>query len=337
MNDENLATIQRIYDVQPHSNADSLDVAKVLGWQVITKRGEFKENDLVVYIAIDAVLPERPEFEFLRNKNFRIRSIKLRGKESAGIVFPLSILPNFDYDLKGPIAEGTDVTKWIGVRKYEKPLPVQLSGMAYGILPGFIIMTDEDNLRSYPKALEEMWGRPYYITRKDDGCSGTFFLHGSEFGVCSRKIWLKPSDTNGFWRIARKYDLENILRKAFPNRSIAIQGEVCGPQIQQNRLGLKDLELHIFNIFDITERIYFDYEQMVKFCDEFDLPMVTLVNEGNAFGYNIDELVNLANELQYPTGGPAEGIVVRPKENFRSEVLEKFWSGKIINEKYKES
>ena len=334
---ENLATIQRIYDVCTHPNADSLDTAKVLGWQVVTNRGKFKNNELVVYIAIDTVLPDHPEFEFLRNKKFRIKPIRLRGKESAGIVFPLSLLPKFEYDLRGPIAEGTDVTKWIGVEKYEKPIPFALSGLAHGIIPGFIIMTDEDNLRSYPKALEEMWGRPYYITRKDDGCSGTFFLHGTEFGVCSRKIWLKPSDTNGFWRIAKKYNLENILRESFPNRSIAIQGEICGPKIQQNRLELKELELHIFNIFDITERTYFDYDQIVKFCNKYELPMVTLINEGNAFGYNVDDLVNLANELKYPNGGPAEGIVVRPKENFRSDILEKFWSGKIISEKYKEN
>src|ERR1035438_10745564 len=89
----NLATIQKVRNVRHHPNADLLDIVQVLGWQVVTKRDEFKESDLCVYIVIDTVLPEKAEFEFLRNKHFRIKPIRLRGEESAGICFPLSILP----------------------------------------------------------------------------------------------------------------------------------------------------------------------------------------------------------------------------------------------------
>lgn len=333
---ENLATMQRVRNVRHHPNADALDLVQILGWQVVTKRDEFKENDLAVYVVIDTVLPEHPTFEFLRNKHFRIKPIRLRGEESAGIVFPLSILGQFNYDMRGPVMEGVDVTQWIGVKHYEKPVPADLAGQAFGHIPGFLIVTDEDNLRTYPDALPELWGRPYYITRKDDGCSGTFFLHNGEFGVTSRRIHLKESETNGFWRMARKYDLENVLRKAFPDKSIAIQGEVCGPGVQKNKLGLKELELHVFNVFDIVGRSYLDYAHLTEFCTNYGLTMVTQVGEGTAFGYNIEELVKFANEQKYPTGGPAEGVVVRPKESFKSEVLKKHWSGKVLNEKYKE-
>jgi len=88
----NLATIQIVKNVRHHSNADALDLIQILGWQVVTKRDEYKENDLCIYVAIDTILPDKPEFEFLRNKNFRIKPIRLRGMESAGICFPLSIL-----------------------------------------------------------------------------------------------------------------------------------------------------------------------------------------------------------------------------------------------------
>lgn len=344
-----IATIQKVKNVRKHPNADALDIVQVLGWQVITKRDEFKEDDFCVYVVIDSVLPDKPEFEFLRNKNFRIKPIRLRGMESAGICFPLSILPHYNPDNYGQkqftysnvdgnygatIEEGLDVTEIIGVKHYEKPVPAELAGQAYGAMPGFIIMTDELNLRSYPDAIPELWSRPFYITRKDDGCSGTFFTKGEEFGVCSRKIHLKESETNGFWRMARKYDLKNAIQKAFGDKAIAIQGEVVGPGIQKNKLGLKELEFHIFNIFDIVNRTYLDYAQVVDFCKNSNVPMVTLVTEGNSFGYNIEELVKLANEQTYPIGGPAEGIVIRPKESFRSVALGKFWSGKILNEAY---
>jgi len=333
---ENLATIQTVKNVRHHPGADALDLVQVLGWQVVTKRDQFKENDLCVYIAIDTIVPEAPDFEFLRDKHFRIRPIRLRKEDSAGIVFPLSILSNFGYDMRGPIMEGLDVTDVIGVKKYEKPIPAELIGLAFGGLPGFLIMTDEDNLRSYPDAIPELYGRPYYITRKDDGCSGTFFVRGGEFGVCSRKVHLKESDTNGYWRMAKKYDIANALQKAFPDVAIALQGEVVGPGIQQNKLGLKELELHVFNLFDIVNRLYLDYDKVVSFTKEYNIPMVPLVNEASAFGLTLDELVKLANEQKYSTGGPAEGIVVRPKEGFRSLALEKPWSGKVLNENYKE-
>lgn len=333
----NLATIQKIREILPHNNADALEIAKVLGWQVVVKKGEFKAGDLVVYIVIDTVLPERAEFEFLRTKHFRIKPIRLRGEESAGICFPLSILPNYEphnsvEEWKSVITEGFDITELLNIKHYEKPIPAELAGQAKGHLPGFLIMTDEDNLRTYPDALPELWGRQYYITRKDDGCSGTFYLNGGEFGVCSRRIDLKENETNGFWRMARKYDLEKVLRAEFGDEPWAIQGEVCGPGIQDNHLGLTELELHVFNLFDIKRRSYANYNRLVEFCNKYNLIRVTdIVDDGSAFGFNIEELVKLASEQKYPNGFPAEGIVIRPKEGFTSGVLKKAWSGKVLN------
>lgn len=325
----NLATIQTIKDVRKHPNADSLDIVKVLGWEVVTKRDEFKIGDLCVYICIDTIVPEIPEFEFLRNKNFRIKPIRLRKEYSNGICFPLNILPS---DLQ--VGEGLDVTNILNIRKYEKPVPAELAGIAVGHIPGFLIITDEDNLRSNPEAVPEMYGRPYYITRKEDGSSGTYFVRNGTFGVCSRRIHLKESETNGFWRMARKYDIENVLKTAFPDKDIAIQGEVVGPGIQNNKLGLKELEFRLFNLFDINTRSYIDYTTIIEFTNKYNIPMVPLVNEGSTFGYSLEELVELAKAQNYPTGGPAEGIVIRPKDPFYSNVLKKSWSGKVISDRY---
>src|ERR1035437_10525762 len=129
MNDK-LATIQKILSVTPCPNSDNLDLVHVLGWQVVTKRKEYFVGDLAVYITIDTILPERPEFEFLRNKHFRIKPIRLRQEESAGICFPLSILgdkvprkPCTDLSPDGPhfylVNEGDDVTNLLHVTHYE--------------------------------------------------------------------------------------------------------------------------------------------------------------------------------------------------------------------------
>lgn len=349
---KNLATIQKVTNVRNHPNADALDLVQILGWQVVTKRGEYKDGDICVYVVIDTVLPERPEFEFLRNKSFRIKPIRLRQEYSNGICFPISFVPGYC----GPTADGNgffinrktdvgedhgiyevgdDVTDDLGIKKYEKPISPELAGQAVGGFPSFLIITDEDNLRTYPDAVPELYGRPYYITRKEDGSSGTYFLNNGEFGVCSRRIHLKDTEGNGFWKIARKYDIEAKLRSAFPDKNIAIQGEVVGPGVQKNPMGLTDLDFRLFNIFDINGRGYLDYAKIVDFCGTTGIPMVPVIAEGNAFGYNLSDLIMLAREQTYGVN-PAEGIVIRPKESFYSNVLKGHWSGKVLNEKYKE-
>ncbi len=318
---ENLATIQRVKDVRNLLNSDMLDIVTILGWNVVTKRGEFVNDGLAVYCCIDSILPETPTFEFLRNKNFRIKPIRLRGQESAGIAFPLSILPEGDY------VEGQDVTEIVGVRKFIKPIPPELSGKVVGNFPGFLHMTDEKNLRSYPFALEELYGRPFYITRKEDG---------GEFGVCSRTLQLEPSETNGFWRMARKYDIEAKLKEYFPDQDVCLQGEVMGPGVNGNQLRLTEMDFRFFNLYNINNRQSYGYHVLMDFATCTKIPMVPVVQVGSAFSYTIEELVSLADKQIYPEGNHAEGIVVRATEPFYSRTLNKDWSGKVINTYYKE-
>jgi len=80
-----LATIQKIKSLEPIPEADKIEKAIVLGWQLVVKKGDFKVGDYCVYCEIDSVLPERPEYEFLRPRKFRIKTAKLRGQISQGI------------------------------------------------------------------------------------------------------------------------------------------------------------------------------------------------------------------------------------------------------------
>ena len=89
-----LATIQKIKELNPIPNADKIEVATVLGWQVVVGKGQFKVGDLVIYCEIDSVFPPKLEFEFLKDRKYRIRTIRLKGQISQGICFPLSILSN---------------------------------------------------------------------------------------------------------------------------------------------------------------------------------------------------------------------------------------------------
>lgn len=113
MADRALAHVEQIVDIQPIPDADNIEVATVLGWKVvIAKKDNFSVGDKIVYIEIDSKVPEKPEFEFLRDRKFRVRTIRLRGQYSQGLIMPLSILSGKNYEV------GQDVTKELGVTYY---------------------------------------------------------------------------------------------------------------------------------------------------------------------------------------------------------------------------
>jgi RNA ligase (TIGR02306 family) len=333
-----IASIQEVRNVRKHTNADALDLVDVLGWTVVVKRGEFTEGAACVYVEIDSVLPEKPEFEFLRNKHFRIKHIRLRGQDSNGICFPMSILPPKSPDIM-PYWLGEDVSEVLGISHYEKPVPACLAGTVVGHRPSFIKKTDELNLRSYPHVLEAMKGLPYYITQKCDGSSGTYFLREGVFGVCSRNLQLQEDENNQFWKMARKYDIEATLRKYCGE--YAIQAEVVGPGIQDNHLGLREAELRAFNLVDINAGSLFSLDITKKFLsDHLKIPMVPIIEEGGSLNYSIDELLSIANSQKYASNGkPAEGIVVRPQsytEYHDENVAWNALSGKVLNENFED-
>jgi RNA ligase (TIGR02306 family) len=332
-----IASMERIVSVQPHTNADALELVTVLGWQVVCKKGEFKPGDLVVYINIDSQLSPHQHFDFLANKNYRIRPIRLRGEISQGICFPLTILQDFMSTDLCEAEEGQDVSEIIGAKHWEKPIPVQLAGVAKGLFPSFLVRTDEDNLRNYPDALSEVSNQAVYYTLKMDGSSGTFFLKDGEFGVCSRGLQLKEDDQNVFWQMAHKYSIEDKLRKHGGN--VCVQGEVYGPGIQKNPSGVKEVSLALFNLYDINAGQYASLNDLDEFCRKHDVPMVPVLEVSGKLTLlglpSLEDLISHARGLKYENGKPAEGMVIRTVVPMASHVLKcRRWSGKILNELY---
>jgi RNA ligase (TIGR02306 family) len=236
-----LASIQTISEIRSIDGADRIEAATVLGYQTVIKKGEFCAGDLCIWHEPDTVTAERPEYEFLRKQGFRLKVSRFKGQVSQGLALPLSVLPAADY------AVGQDVTELTGIRKYEKPLSPNLVGVAKGAFPSWMPKTDEPNLRSFPAALDEFIGRECIITQKVDGTSGTFYLRGGEFGVCTRNLELLDEPASMFWRVSREYRLSEAL--ATLRADYAVQGEVHGEGIQGNHLGVKGVGFAAFNLF----------------------------------------------------------------------------------------
>lgn len=108
-----LATIRMISEKRPIEGADRIEVAVVDGWEVVVKKDEFQIGENVVYIEIDSIVPEREEFEFLRERKFRVRTIRLRKQISQGLILSMSILPHRRFGV------GDDVTNILGIKKYD--------------------------------------------------------------------------------------------------------------------------------------------------------------------------------------------------------------------------
>lgn len=329
-----LATIEKIHSIQPHPNPEvnRLSVAKIKQWPVVIGKEQFKENELVVFIQIDSIVPETPVFEFMRKQQFRVWSARFKGAPSQGLVMPLSILPPNIY------AEGDDVTDVIGVTKYERPIDVSIGGDAKGEFPKNVIsITDELNALNFPEAFMELQdGQPLAITLKWDGSSTTYIAQDNEFHACSRR--LEMEEGSGFpWTLANKYNLKE--RMLALNTNIAIQCEAVGPKLNGNRAKLKDMELRLFRAKNLNTGSHYNLSQLQDLGRMLSIPVVDLLQvvEYNKNIHTIEWFADVANNVKWPTTGEvAEGIVIAPVVPFYSQTLGKMWSVKIINICYKQ-
>ena len=164
--------------------------------------------------------------------------------------------------------------------------------------------------------------------------STSFDLHNNEFIVCSRALSLKFNPDNSFWKMAIKYNVETALREYFGGKNYAIQGEMFGPGIQKNPAGASELQFKIFNLIETDTQNYLGLEEMRKFSSSTNIPLVDIVEEGDYFSHTLASLKDLAATVRYPNGKLAEGIVVRPKNQNRNNLLRGMLSFKVVNTEY---
>lgn len=343
-----LASIKTISDIQPIEGKDRIVLAMVDGWQVIVKKDEFKVGDKCIYCEIDSVIPETEQFEFLRSKKFRIKTMRMAGVISQGICFPLSFLPVATYEIE------QDVTDIMGIKQYEATMDIEQrantsdSGVkkrypkflmkmkwfrnlvlpkkeAKGF-PGFISKTDETRIQNVPFYLQNKG--EWVATEKIDGQSGTFFLVREkkkpifnrkrfDFGVCSRNLRIWQQDTSSYWSVANKYNIESVLKRNIGNSDyLAIQGECVAPNVQGNKYKVSQPDLYVFNV--ITPEGRLDSEQAKAWCESNGLKFVPIIDTNYTLPDSVKEVLAFAHgeSKLHPT--LREGIVFRSKDGKQS-------------------
>ena len=329
-----LATIQQIKAISPIAESDFLELARVMGWQCVVKKGEFTADNMGVYFEIDSFLPLEERYEFLRKNSyrnnpymgegFRIKTMKFRGEISQGLFLPLPVFPELASD---SVTVGDDVTELLNIRKWEVP---EMAGAGadtrIGDKPYNIPTTDEIRIQSEEKYLEQLNGNPYYITTKYDGTSCTVYHKDGDCGVCGRNYNYADDEKSAMWKYVHKFNIHEKMKEL--GRNIAVQGEFCGGGIQNNRLKLLEPELYVFDVVDLDTFKYLGLEEIIEITDKLGLKRVPLEEEGESFNYDLDEMLEKAKG-KYPSGSNKEGIVVRSKQNigrFNSRI-----SFKVIN------
>ena len=337
------ASIQRIWKIEPIEGADRIELAHVLGWQCVVNKGQFHAMDLAVYFEIDSFLPIRPEFEFLRGSSyrkndvmgegFRLRTMRFRGQISQGLLLPLSQFPEISSD--DPL--GMDVSSLLGVKKWEIEERATTGGTVIGGLPYDIPHTDETRVQEEPDLIQAFAGLEYYISTKMDGSSHSIGIDEDGFHVTGHNFEYKDDGASSFYELVKARGFrekmegfvgENGLQK------ITIQGELCAPGIQQNRLRLLNPEWYVFTICVNGKRV--GLSRMLEICGVLGMNHVPI----EEIDYNLPEKYPTVEALleradgNYPNGGKKEGIVIRPTEPVYCPLISALLSMKVVNNKY---
>lgn len=278
---------------------------------------------------------------------FRLRTIKLRGQISQGLALPIKDIPEAKDQ-----PEGTDLTEILKVQKYEKPIPAEsrahLGGKVRGNFPSFLQKTDQERVQNCLQGVKNwVFGSPprdippevlekipeerraialagfvvpedekenrdrFEVTIKFDGTSMTVYHYNCQYGVCSRNLDLTRDDKNVMWQVALEAGLVDKLVKCGQN--IALQGELMGPGIQDNREKLEERIFFLFDIYDIDRHTYFTPLERLEWClNNKYTPHIPILSDFTLEPETtVEHLLTLADNTPSLKHAIAEGIVFK--------------------------
>jgi RNA ligase (TIGR02306 family) len=329
-----LVTVRRIAEIKPIPDADKICAYRVDGWWVVDGIDKYKVGELVAYAEPDSWIHTdiapflskgREPREFNGIKGERLRTVKLRGQLSQGLLLSLDYVLNFEKsELSNPTAfehtsvddfyEGEDITDVLGVVKYEAPIPAQLAGEVKGVFPRIIPKTDQERIQNLITELS-IWTTEHDLweaTEKLDGSSMTAYKLYGEVGVCSRNLDLKRNNTNSLWKAAIAQGIDSIL--ANQPTDIALQGELVGEGIQGNPYKIKGQKFFLFDIYDIANGRYYTASERTIFAAKHKIDHVPSVNDTfSLVGEDLDSLLAFAERdgSSLCTTAIREGIVFK--------------------------
>jgi RNA ligase (TIGR02306 family) len=315
-----LATIEQIHSTRPIPDADAIEVVRVRGWDVVAKIGDFQPGDPCVYFEIDSLIPiDQDRYQFLANRGVRtdvngntghvLRTMKLRGQYSLGLVLPLDVFPELAADT--PV--GTDVSDLLGIIKWDPPVPPEMEGAVVGPFPSWTRQTDAERVQN----LADMFPLDppgWTATEKIDGMAATFSFDPEGNPTVSTKTWsMAYNPDHTMWRLADQLGVFDLLRSVSAQLDplvnefgpVVLQGELYGEKIQRNPLKMRGHHLAFYGGLVGQQRMGFsDVASLfpeLPFVPIVNLPVPTSIDDALAQVEGMESLVS--------PGHQAEGVV----------------------------
>lgn len=325
-----LVTARYITDISPIDGADRIERVGVDGWNVVSEKGVHSKGTMVLFFEIDSFLPKSDDrFEsFMKfgERTFegvvghRIKTVRLRGVYSQGIILPLSLFP----EIVDPQSD-TDYSEVLGIVKWEAAQESG-EGMGYqgdtkGERPYFIPKTDQERIQNlYGKLVNsDLVNEVFVGTLKLDGSSVTVFQDPETemLGYCSRNKELKPEfgkevDQQG--KFFQGVTNSNLFEKVVALHNLtgdyyAIQGELVGAGVQGGYEKFVKYQVFAYNIYNITMQQYVDYSTFGFFCRELDIQKCPEIYESEKIlQHSLDDILKMA-EGESIIAPMREGIV----------------------------
>lgn len=340
-----LAIISKIQSITPIEGKDRIVLAKVENYDTIIQKDEFNVGDTVIYVFYDAILPEKPEFEFLRKRcwsakwnGFRIRPMKMGGVVSEGLVLPMSVLPEGKKYKLGQI-----VTDELEIRYYDPDAQLEAQSKKRSKFldymfqyawfrklyrkffkkartkegyPVWIDKSDEENIEKCYGDVSKYPETKYIVSEKMEGMAATFTIEKGKFKVYSHNFNVLA----GAWvEVAKLYGLEKKLKTECQKKhlkNIAIQGEICGPNVQGNIYGFKTLQLFLYGGWhdNHTRMTWTELELLAKYLGT---PTVPVLKRDQKI-YELDQMIkDCEGESVFRNNNkpvPREGLVWRTED-----------------------
>jgi len=326
-----MAVVKRIDKITLHPNADRLEIAQIGGWHSVIRKGEFKEGDLAIYCEIDSWMPqelapflikdEAKEFNGVRG--VRLKSARIRGVLSQGMILPITVInPRMD-ELGEHLdhAEGFDCSELLNIQKWEPPAP---KGSSSSPFPHFIPKTDQERVQNIPR--EVLAGYPsetFEITEKLDGSSMTVFVNGDQEGVCSRNLTVEGD--NIFRETAENNAVIAGIR--LTGRNLAVQGELIGESIQGNPYRILGHRFYVFDIFDIDQGRYIKPDERRALTEQMGLRHVPAIDHEAFLPEGVEGILSIADgKSALNCVVDREGVVFKSNESpFTFKAISNSW------------
>lgn len=374
MTERTLARVVTIDELLPIEGADRIELAIVGGWQVVVQKGLYEPGvTKAVYFEVDSLLDtERPYFNSLSTlsskllhvvdgrTHARIKTMKLRKQLSQGFCIPLS-----ETGIPLDIEVGADLTKALGVLKYEKSAEKDMNdtggaGVKSGFkalgFPAFVPKTDQTRVQNithmYNKAAES--GELFEVSYKLDGSSLTAFVKDGKAGVASRNVgfrrdeerrtffatlkdWFKQKKPlmHKKWNRIIKADDNAFTQMAYKaglieairvdGRNLAVQGEMVGPSIQKNFEGVAENEFYCYDVYVIDEQRYMLPAERREWCARHAVKHVPVAR--------IDKLLPTVQDAINDADGKS-GLNGKYREGFVYKAENRDFSFKVISNAY---